>query len=55
MYHKVKPKVTSINCFTEPSETKLYIYMLNITGSIKDKYKNFIKAKPTLIQGIALQ
>jgi hypothetical protein len=29
--------------------------MLDVTGSIEDKYKNFIKAKPTSIQGTALQ
>ena len=55
MYYKVKPKVTSTNCSTEPFNIKFYIYILNVTGSIKNKYKDFIKSKPILIQGIALQ
>jgi len=29
--------------------------MLDITGSVEDEYKDFIKAKPTLIQSMALQ
>ena len=49
MHHKVKPKVTSTNCSTKPFKTELYIYILNITSSIEDKYKDFIKVKPTLI------
>jgi len=28
--------------------------MLNITSSIKEEYKKFIKGKPTLIRGTAL-
>ena len=55
MHCKVELKVTSTNCSTKPSKTKLYIYMLNITGSVKDEYKDFIKVKPILIQGMALQ
>ena len=55
MHCKVELKVTSTNCFTEPFETELYIRMLNITNSIEDEYKDFIKVKPTLIQGTALQ
>ena len=55
MHCKVKPKVTSTNCFTEPSKTELYMRMLDVTSSIEDEYEDFIKAKPTLIQGTALQ
>ena len=55
MHREVEPKATSTNCFTEPSETELYMHMLDVTGSVEDEYKNFIKAKPTLIQGTALQ
>ena len=55
MHHKVKPTPTSTNRFTEPSETKLYMHMLDITSSIKDKYEDFIKTKPISIQGMALQ
>ena len=49
MDYKVKLKPTSINCFIKPSKIMLYIYIFNITSSIKDKYKDFIKVKPTLI------
>ena len=28
--------------------------MLNVTSSIKEKYKEFIKGKPTLVRGTAL-
>ena len=48
-------KPAFINCSTEPSETELYIYILNVTSSVEDEYKDFIKVKPTLIQGTALQ
>ena len=34
---------------TEPSKTELYIQMLDVTGSIKEEYEEFIKGKPTLI------
>ena len=34
---------------TEPSEIKLYMQMLDVTSSIKEEYKEFIKGKPTLI------
>ena len=34
---------------TKPSETELYIRMLDVTSSIKEEYKEFIKGKPTLI------
>ena len=49
MHHEVKQKVTSTNYSTKPSETKFYIYMLNITSSVEDKYKDFIKSKPISI------
>jgi len=39
---------------TEPSETELYMRMLNVTSSVKEEYEEFIKGKPTLIQGTAL-
>ena len=39
---------------TKPSETELYMRILNVTGSVKEEYKEFIKGKPTLIQGTAL-
>ena len=39
---------------TKPSKTELYMRMLDVTGSIKEEYKEFIKGKPTLIQGTAL-
>ena len=55
MHRKVKLKVTSTNCFTEPFKTKLYIYMLNVTSSIEDKYKDFINLKPISIQGTVLE
>ena len=55
MDREVEPKPASTNRFTEPSETGLYMRMLNVTGSIKDEYEDFIKAKPTLIQGTVLQ
>src|SRR6266568_4989866 len=55
MHHKVKPKPAFTNRSTKPSKTKLYMYMLNVTGSVENKYKDFIKAKPTSIQGTALQ
>ena len=45
----------STNRSTKYLETKLYIRILNITSSIKDKYKDFIKSKPTLIQGLTLK
>ena len=49
MHREVEPIVTSTNCSTKPSETKLYMRILNVTGSVEDKYKDFIKAKPTSI------
>ena len=49
MHREVELKVTSTNRSTKPSETKLYIRILNVTGSVKDEYKDFIRAKPTLI------
>jgi len=49
MHRKVEPKPSSTNCSTKPSETELYIRILNITSSVEDEYKDFIKAKPTLI------
>ena len=55
MHREVEPKPGSTNCSTEPSETELYMRMLDVTGSVEDEYKDFIKAKPTSIQGMALQ
>ena len=49
MYYKVKLKAISTNCSTEPSETEFYMCMLNVTSSIEDEYKDFIKLKPILI------
>ena len=49
MYCKVEPTATSTNCSTEPSETELYIRILDVTGSVEDEYEDFIKAKPILI------
>ena len=49
MHREVEPTVTSTNRSTEPSETELYMRMLNITSSVEDEYEDFIKAKPTLI------
>ena len=49
MHREVEPKVTSTNCSTEPFETELYIHMLDVTGSIEDKYKDFINSKPISI------
>ena len=37
MHREVKLKPGSTNCSTEPSETKLYIRMLNVTSSVEDK------------------
>ena len=54
MHREIKLRLTSTNCFIKPSKTELYIYMLNITGSVEDEYKDFIKVKPTLIQDTAL-
>ena len=34
---------------TKPFKTKLYIRILDVTSSIKEEYKEFIKGKPTLI------
>lgn len=39
---------------TEPSETKLYMRMLNVTSSVEEEYEEFIKGKPTSIRGTAL-
>ena len=49
MYYKIELRFISTNCFIEPSEMEFYIYILDVTSSVKDKYKDFIKAKPTLI------
>ena len=48
-------KPASTNRSTEPFETELYMRMLDVTGSVEDEYEDFIKAKPTSIQGTALQ
>jgi hypothetical protein len=55
MHREVKPKPSSTNRSTEPSETELYIRMLDVTSSVEDEYEDFIKAKPTSIRGTALQ
>jgi hAT family C-terminal dimerisation region len=55
MHREVEPKVASTNRSTEPSETEFYMRMLDVTGSVEDEYKDFIKSKPILIQGTALQ
>ena len=47
-------KSTGSTASAKPSKTKLYIRMLNVTGSVKEEYKEFIKGKPTLIRGTAL-
>ena len=47
-------KFTGFTAFAKPSETELYIRMLNITSSVEEEYKEFIKGKPTLIRGTAL-
>ena len=49
MEYKVKLKATSTNCSTKPFEIELYICILNVTNSVKDKYKDFINLKPILI------
>ena len=49
MHRKVGPELTSTNRSTEPSETELYMRMLDVTGSVEDEYKDFIKSKPILI------
>ena len=54
MHREVKLKVASTNRSTKPPETEFYIRMLNVTGSVEDKYEDFIKLKPILIQGTAL-
>ena len=54
MHREIKPRLTSTNYSIEPSETELYIRILNVTGSVEDEYKDFIKAKPTSIQGMVL-
>lgn len=55
MHREVKTNVASTDRSTEPSETELYMRMLDVTGSVEDEYEEFIKAKPTSIQGTALQ
>ena len=54
IHHEIKPKGTFTNHFIKPSKTKFFMYMLDVTGSVEDEYKDFIKAKPTSIQGTAL-
>ena len=49
MHYKVRPELTFTNRSTKPSKTKPYIYILNVTGSVKNKYKDFINLKPILI------
>ena len=49
MYREIELRLISTNCSIEPSKMELYIYMLNITSSVEDEYKDFIKAKPTSI------
>jgi len=55
MHRKVGPELTSTNRSAEPSETELYMRMLNVTGSVEDEYEDFINSKPISIQGTALQ
>ena len=45
IYYKVKLKVTFTNYFMKPFETKLYIYILDVTSNIKDKHKDFINLR----------
>jgi len=54
MHREVKLKPGFTNYFTKSSKTKLYMRILHVTSSVEDKYKDFIKVKPTLIQGMAL-
>ena len=49
MHREVKPKATSTNYSTEPFETELYMRMLDVTGSVEDKYEDFINSKPISI------
>ena len=55
MHRKVGLELTSTNRSTEPSETELYMRILNVTSSVEDEYEDFIKSKPISIQGTALQ
>ena len=55
MHYKVRLELTFTNCSAKPSKTELYIYIFNVIGSIKDKYKDFINLKPISIQGTTLQ
>ena len=55
IHREIEPKLTFTNRSTESSETELYMRMLDVTGSVEDEYEDFIKAKPTSIQGTALQ
>ena len=54
MHREVKLKVASTNYSTKPSKSKFYIRILNVTSSVEDKYEEFIKLRPILIQGIVL-
>ena len=54
MHYKVGLDLTSTNCSTKPSKTKLYIRILDVTSSVEDEYKDFINSKPILIQGTVL-
>lgn len=47
-------KSTESTASTEPSETELYMRMLDVTGSVEEEYEEFIKGKPTSIRGTAL-
>ena len=49
MHRKVGPELTSTNRSAEPSETELYMRMLNVTSSVEDEYEDFINLKPILI------
>ena len=46
-YEVEKPAFT--NYFINLFKTELYIYILDVTNSVKNKYKDFIKVKPALI------
>ena len=54
LVNSIASKSTGSTASTKPSETKLYMRILNVTSSIKEEYKKFIKGKPTLIRGTAL-
>ena len=42
-------KSTGSTASAKPSKTELYMQMLNLTSSVKEEYKEFIKGKPTTV------